>query len=239
MNSCLNELLFVVNLTVEVVEVLDQLGAFEWVEWLFEGSIGSLELQVELLPLLVQALSVFFVHLHGVHLLLCGVHLEGLVEGQWIDFLENGLESNERLLEDLVPVVISEVNNDGHKHWEGLLLVSLEDVQEVVVLEEAHGPVSNLEVDTANASHDSLEELVDKVLNLVNFANLKNLLELGEEQCFLDAVGKWPVLDETLEQWDGQSSILGKEEHGTSQELLVELGARLDLMERDNNILEE
>lgn len=56
-----------------------------------------------------------------------------------------------------MPVVVSEVHNDGDEHWEGSVLVGLEDVQEVVVLKEAHGTVSHLQVDTANALHNSLE----------------------------------------------------------------------------------
>lgn len=97
-----------------------------------------------------------------------------------------------------MPVVLSQVDDDGHQHWEGLLLVRFEDVQEVVILEEAHGSVSDLQVDTANALHNPLEELGDQVLNLVDFADLKHFLELGQEQGFLDAVGERPVPEQTL-----------------------------------------
>ena len=41
------------------------------------------------------------------------------------------------------------------------------------------------------------------MLDLIDFADLKNFLELGQEQSFLDAVSEWPVLEETLQQWDG------------------------------------
>jgi hypothetical protein len=54
-------------------------------------------------------------------------------------------------------VVVSEVHNDGDEHWEGSVLVGLKDVQEVVIFKEAHGTVSNLQVNSANALHNSLE----------------------------------------------------------------------------------
>ena len=55
-------------------------------------------------------------------------------------------------------MVLGKINNDRHKHWEGLVLVGLQDVEEVVVLEEAHGAVSNLQVIAANALNDTLEK---------------------------------------------------------------------------------
>ena len=88
---------------------------------------------------------------------LLGLHLHGLIELIWVDFFEDSLESNERLSEDLMPVVLCELDDNGHEHWEGLLLVRLEDVEEVVVLEEAHGAVSNLQVVTANGLDDTFK----------------------------------------------------------------------------------
>jgi hypothetical protein len=44
----------------------------------------------------------------------------------------------------LVPVVISKINDDWDEHWEGLILVSLENVQEIIILEEAHSSIGNL-----------------------------------------------------------------------------------------------
>jgi len=64
-------------------------------------------------------------------------------------------------------------------------------------------------------------------------------LELGKEQGFFDAIGEWPVLQESLEKRNGECPILGKEQHRASQELFVELGASLYFMKWDDNILEE
>ena len=43
-----------------------------------------------------------------------------------------------------MPMILSELNNDRYEDWECLLLVSLEDVEEVVILEEAHRAVGYL-----------------------------------------------------------------------------------------------
>lgn len=60
-----------------------------------------------------------------------------------------------------MPVVVCEVYNDGDQHGEGLIFIGLQDVQEVVVLEETHGSIGYLQVDTTNAPDYSLEELGD------------------------------------------------------------------------------
>lgn len=108
-----------------------------------------------------------------------------------------------------MPVIICEIHNDWDKHWECFIFIGLEDVEEVVILEEAHGSVCDLKMNTTNASDDSFEKLWNQVLNLIHFANFKNFLKFGEEKCFLDTVGERPVLQETFEQWDGQCPILG------------------------------
>lgn len=56
-----------------------------------------------------------------------------------------------------MPVVLSQVDNDGHQHRECLLLVGLQDVEEVVVLKVAHGTIGDLKVNTANTLNDPLE----------------------------------------------------------------------------------
>lgn len=72
--------------------------------------------------------------------------LEGSFEGLGVDFLQDCLESVEGLLEDLVPVSLGHVDDDRDEEGEGVALVGLEDVEEVVVFEEAHCPISHLEV---------------------------------------------------------------------------------------------
>ena len=114
---------------------------------------------IERVPLLVHKFSVIGILLDSVLLLGRGTQLEGLVEGQWVNFLQDCLQRDERLLQDLVPVILRQVNDDWHKHWEGLLLVRLQDVEEVIVFEETHGPVGDLQMDAANALNNSLEKL--------------------------------------------------------------------------------
>lgn len=94
----------------------------------------------------------------------------------------------------LVPVIISEVYNDWNQHGEGLILVGLEDVEEVVILKEAHSSISYLQVNTTDASDNTFEEFGDQMLNLVNFADFQDFLQLSQEQSLLDAVGEGPVL---------------------------------------------
>ncbi len=158
---------------------------------------------------LIKGLSFFLVLLNSVQLLLLWVHLESFVKCNRIDFLEDGLECDKRLLQYLVPMVLSQVNDDWNKHWEGLLLVGLQDVQEVVILEEAHGSIGNLQVNTSNALHNSFKELVDQVFDLVNFAYFEDFLQFGQEKSLLDAVSEWPVFQKSLKQWDSKCSVLG------------------------------
>ena len=114
--------------------------------------------------------------LKGILFSLLTSHLEGFVESERVNLLQDSLESNKRLLENLVPVVFCEVADDRNKHGEGLVLVSLKNVKEVVILEEAHGSIRNLKMDSTDAFNDSLEEFEDEMVNLVNFANFKDLL---------------------------------------------------------------
>lgn len=58
------------------------------------------QLSVELLPLLVEGLSIFLVLLHCEHLLLLGVHPQSLFEGKWIYLLQDGLQSYQAFLQD-------------------------------------------------------------------------------------------------------------------------------------------
>lgn len=101
-------------------------------------------------------------------------------------------------------MVVGKVHNNRNKHGEGLLLVALQDVQEIVVLEEAHSSVSNLQVDASNASHDSLEKAGNQVLDLVNFADFKNFLKFSEEKGLFDAVSIRPVSEQTVEERDSK-----------------------------------
>ena len=71
-----------------------------------------------------------------------------------------------------MPVIFSQVNDDWDEHREGLLFVSLEDVKEIVIFEETHSSISDLEMDATNTFDDSLEQFWDQMLDVVNLAYL-------------------------------------------------------------------
>lgn len=75
-----------------------------------------------------------------------------------------------------MPMVFSEVNDDWNQHWESFLFVVLKDIEEVVILEEAHSSIGNLEMDTTNALNNSLEKFDDKSINLIDFTDFENFL---------------------------------------------------------------
>lgn len=57
----------------------------------------------------------------------------------------------------LMPVVVGKIYNDGDQHGEGFIFIGLQNVEEVVILKEAHRSISNLQVDSANTSDNTLE----------------------------------------------------------------------------------
>ena len=136
-------------------------------------------------------------------------------------------------------MVLREVNDDGHEDWEGLVLVGLENIEEVVILEETHGSVSHLQMITANTLDNTLEEPLNQWFDVLDFADLNDLLKLGEEKRLLDTVSKGPKLEKTLEERNSQGAVLREEEHGAPEKLLVELAACLHLVERYDHIVEE
>lgn len=75
-----------------------------------------------------------------------------------------------------MPMVFSEVNDDWNQHWESFLFVVLKDIEEVVILEEAHSSIGNLEMDTTNALNNSLEKFDDKSINFIDFTDFENFL---------------------------------------------------------------
>ena len=73
-------------------------------------------------------------------------------------------------------MVFSQVDDDWNKHGERLLFVGLQNIEEVVILKEAHSSVSNLQMNTTDTLDNSLEKFWDQVLNFINFANFEDLL---------------------------------------------------------------
>jgi len=78
-------------------------------------------------------------------------------------------------------MLVCEFCNDRHQQWEGLVLVSLQNVEEVVILKEAHCSISYLQMNTSNALHNSLEEFGNELLNLLNLTDFQDLLEFSQE----------------------------------------------------------
>ena len=124
-SSCIDELLFIVNFRVKPIELFDQGAASEWHSWLLEIWLLSFYFGMELLPLLVQVLSVFFILFDRVLFLLLSVHLESLIKCKWINFLQDSFQSDERFLQNLMPMVLCEVHNDWNKHWECFIFIGL------------------------------------------------------------------------------------------------------------------
>lgn len=92
-----------------------------------------------------------------------------------------------------MPVGFSDRGNDWNQEGESEGLVVFQDREEVIVLEEAHSSIGNLEVWTSDALDESLEEFVDEVFQLIDFADLENLEQLCEEHDFLMRVCERPV----------------------------------------------
>ena len=78
-------------------------------------------------------------------------------------------------------MVLGQVYDDRDKHRERLVLVRLQDVEEVIILKEAHSSVSNLQMNTTDTLDNSLEQLWNQVLNLVDFAYFEYFLKLCQE----------------------------------------------------------
>ena len=99
---------------VELVEVANQILLLEGVLRFLVAAVLIAELLVETLPLLVVVLAVVLILLHRILFLLVSIHAEGLLEGKRIDLFEDGFESDQRFLEDLVPMFVGELRNHGH-----------------------------------------------------------------------------------------------------------------------------
>ena len=110
-------------------------------------------------------------------------------------------------------MVLSQVNDYRYKHGECFLLISLQNVQEIIVFKEAHRSVRHLQVNTANTLHNSLEQFWYQMLYFVDFAYFQYFLELCQEKCFLDAIGEWPEFKESIEQLNRQCPVFGQEKH--------------------------
>ena len=98
---------------VELIEVTNQILLLEGILGLLVASVLVTELLVKTFPLLVVVLAVILILLHCILFLLIGIHAECLLEGKRIYLLEDGFESDQRFLEDLVPMLVCKLSY----HW--------------------------------------------------------------------------------------------------------------------------
>jgi len=101
-------------------------------------------------------------------------------------------------LQNLVPVIFSEVYDNWDEHRESLFLIGLQNIEEVVIFEEAHGSISNLKMDTADALYDPLKKPRNKKFYFIDLTYFENFLKFSEEKGLFNAVSKWPILKQTF-----------------------------------------
>lgn len=123
--SHVNIFFFVVDLEVKTVIVPDELSCLEGVGWIFVVRVLTFKLLAYLVPFRVYCFAVILVLLHLILLAFLWCHLKCFLKHIWIDLLQNSLKSNQRFLEDFVPVVLGKVDNYWYEHWEGLVFVGL------------------------------------------------------------------------------------------------------------------
>lgn len=114
---------------------------------------------------------------------------------------------------NLMPMCVSNLADDRHQEGEGEVLVTLEDGEEVIVLEEAHGPVCNLKVWSCDTFDQSLEEFWDEGFEFGDLAHLQHFKELVEEHDLLGRVGEGPIAQQTFHEKGGKCWVLREEEH--------------------------
>jgi hypothetical protein len=94
-------------------------------------------------------------------------------------------------------------------------------------------------MNSANALDNTFEQTRNERLYLLYFANFEDFLELGQEKSFLNAISEGPVLEKAFQERDCQGAVFSEEKHRTTEELFIELGAGLNFMERDDDVLKE
>lgn len=92
---------------------------------------------------------------------------------------------------------------------------------------------------SANALNDPLEQTGYQSTNLLNLTDFENFLKFSQEESLLNTVGEWPVFQKSFKERDCKNAVFSQEQHGTSEHLLVELRASLDLVQGNNDVPEE
>ena len=142
--SNLNCLYFVVDFVVKRVIIANKHVFDKGLFRCFKAWISLFDTRFNLSPLIVESLSLIF-PLGNAECLQClRPHFQSCLESLLVNLFQNCSQGNQRLLQDFMPMVLSELNNDRYEDGESLVLVSLKNVEEVVILEEAHRAVSYL-----------------------------------------------------------------------------------------------
>jgi len=131
--------------------------------WIFDRRIFLLSLLVELFPFIINFLSFLFKNL----LILYQIHSrrvfisQGLFESLIIDLFKNSLECVQTLLENFMPVSISNRSNNWNEEGECEIFVCFQYCEEIVIFKEAHSPICYLQVWSSYTFDESLEKFVD------------------------------------------------------------------------------
>ena len=123
--SCSNELFLIINLSIKRIEIFNQHVTSKWNSRLRIVWSLTRYLRIKFIPFLIQSFSIFFILLNSINFLLCWIHLQSFIESKRINLFQDGLQSNQRFLKYLMPMILSQVNNDWYKHWECFLFVCL------------------------------------------------------------------------------------------------------------------
>ena len=184
--SAIDVLFLVVDPMVELVELAHHHARLERHRGLLVVRIHVLQLLVQQLPLVIESRASFWILVNLAYFGVLLRFLKSFVEEVRIDFLQDSTKRNQRFLKDLVPVVLSQIVDSRHQNWEGHFSVSLEDGEEVVIFEETHRSISDLEMISCNASNNAFEEGRNEVFNFFDFTDLEHFLKRGQEERLFD-----------------------------------------------------
>lgn len=131
------------------------------------------------------------------------------------------------------------MHNDWNKKREGIALVSFKDVEEVVILEEAHSSICYLKMKARNAFDQSFEDFRNIRLQFLNLAGLQDFDEFTNKHDFFGGICERPVLNQSVKQEKTKRWVFCQEEHGASHQMFMEKMAGLNFVKRNDHIFEE
>ena len=190
--------LFVINVMIQLIVVCDQ---FLWLEWyytyflikmnfwitfrLLELRVGNFDLEVESFPFIVKRPPILFVLLCCVQFLLCSCHSKRLFKLIRVGLSQYRLNLYHTLLHRpisrykgfqilLIPGTVSYFSDSGDQNGIDLLFKGGNNIDEVLIFEEANCAVTNLGVLAAKRFNESLNKFLQVRLQFVHFCNLND-----------------------------------------------------------------